>query len=123
MGLTNQFFDGGDYEQPIKTSFQNEFSYHFISGYIVEKHLKVRLNKVIDYNNRWYEFSPKEYTFFSVESVHDAFQMDDGSGDLMRLRVILDPRYQMIERRVYTIYDMLGQVGGFFGIILTAGKI
>lgn len=102
---------------------QNDFSYHFIQNHIVEKRIKVRLNKVIDYTNLWYELGPREYSYFSVETVDDAFQQDDGSGDLMRFKIVLDNKYSHIERRVYTFYDMLGQIGGFIDIILSTGSI
>lgn len=102
---------------------QNDYAYYFNDGYVVEKEIKVRLNKVIDHTNLWYELKPKEYTFFSIEQVNDRLQQDDGSGDLMRFKVILDNRSAQIERKIYTIYEMLGQVGGFIGMIFGIGSI
>lgn len=121
--LLDQYFDGDDYDDPIKLNMQNDYSYYFIQNHIVEKEIKVRINKVVDYTNLWYEFQPREYTFFSIEHVNDYFQQDDGSGDLMRFHIVLDSRYSQIERRVYTFYDMLGQIGGFIGIVLGAGGL
>ncbi|CAI2362919.1 unnamed protein product [Moneuplotes crassus] len=123
VGVTNQYFDGGDYHDPIKEDLQNDFFYHFIDNYIVEKNIKIRLNKVVDYTNLLYEFGPREYSYFSVDSVDDSLQQDDGSGDLMRFRIVLDHKYTSTERRVYTFYDMLGQIGGFLGILLSVGNL
>ena len=74
--------------------------------------------KQVTLNNVLYDFSPKEYTYYSVDSVIDIIRPENENGDLIKVKFILDTESQVIERKVYTIYDMLGQVGGFMGVVL-----
>mmetsp|Transcript_3389 Transcript_3389/g.2839 ORF Transcript_3389/g.2839 Transcript_3389/m.2839 type:complete len:130 (+) Transcript_3389:909-1298(+) len=41
----------------------------------------------------------------------------------MRIIVILDSKYTLTERRVYTFADMLGKAGGFMGAILSISRV
>ena len=94
-----------------------------VPGMTVEKTIRVRINKAIDYTSLWYTYAPKEYIYYSIESVSDRLQVENGSGDLIRLNFIIDAKYKLTERKVYTVYDMLGQVGGFMGIVFPFGAI
>mmetsp|Transcript_27392 Transcript_27392/g.24271 ORF Transcript_27392/g.24271 Transcript_27392/m.24271 type:complete len:84 (+) Transcript_27392:899-1150(+) len=42
---------------------------------------------------------------------------------MLKIKIVLDNKYTLTERKVYTAYDMLGQVGGFMGIIISGGGI
>ena len=123
LGITNFYFDVEDYESPIKALFVNDFDVAFLPGYTVEKHLKVKINRVTDYTNLWHGFSPKEYLFYSIDSSFDVIEPENGSGDLVRFKLVLDNEFNIIERKVYTVYDMLGQVGGLMGLAISVGSL
>ncbi|CAI2362987.1 unnamed protein product [Moneuplotes crassus] len=123
VAISNYYFDVEDYDNPVNVTFEDEFNYSLIKEMTVEKTLRVRINKAYDYTNIWYPSNPKEYTYYSIESVKDDLQAEDGSGDLARINIILDKNYKIVERKVYTFYDMLGQVGGVMGIIYSLGSV
>mmetsp|Transcript_32349 Transcript_32349/g.28642 ORF Transcript_32349/g.28642 Transcript_32349/m.28642 type:complete len:321 (+) Transcript_32349:909-1871(+) len=41
----------------------------------------------------------------------------------MRLKFVLDSESILIERKIYTVYNMIGQVGGFMGIVVSVAGI
>ena len=123
LGVTNFYFDVEDYDSPVKALFTNDYEVAFLPGYTIEKTLKVRVNKVTDYTNLWYDFSPKEYLFYSIDSSNDVIEPENGSGDLVRFKLVLDNEFNIIERKVYTVYDMLGQVGGLMGLAISVGSL
>ncbi|CAI2386814.1 unnamed protein product [Moneuplotes crassus] len=123
VATSNYYFDIDNYESPLNITFEDEFSFPLLNYMTVEKTLKVRINKAYDYTSIWYPSEPKEYTYYSIESVKDSLQAENGSGDLARINIILDKNYNIVERKVYTFYDMLGQVGGVMGIIYSLGSV
>ncbi|CAI2362670.1 unnamed protein product [Moneuplotes crassus] len=123
VAISNYYFNIDDYNNPVNVTFEDEFNYHLIEGMTVDKTLRVRINKAYDYTSIWYPSEPKEYTYYSIESVKDDLQAENGSGDLARINIILDKNYKIVERKVYTFYDMLGQVGGVMGIIYSLGSV
>ncbi|CAI2363052.1 unnamed protein product [Moneuplotes crassus] len=123
VATSNYYFDVDNYDSPVNVTFEDEFNYALIEGMTVEKTLRVRINKAYDYTSVWYPSEPKEYTYYSIESVKDSLQAENGSGDLARINIILDKNYKIVERKVYTFYDMLGQVGGVMGIIYSLGSV
>jgi hypothetical protein len=122
MAISNFFFDVLEYDDPINITLDNEFQYPLVPGFLVEKHIRIRANTVIDYTNFWYEFAPKEYTYYSVGSVQDRFQPET-NGEVFRVVLKMDYSYTYIERKIYTVYDMLGQVGGFMGLVISVAAV
>ena len=122
FGITNYYFDVEDYNKPVNVTVENEFEFFLIPGFTVEKELRVRVNKAVDYTNPWFSIGAKEYTYYSIETVAERLQPENND-DLLRVRIVLDNKHTLIERKVYTVYDMLGQVGGVMGIFFAAGSI
>jgi hypothetical protein len=123
VAISNFFFDVQNYDNPINITLEDEFNFHLVPGFLVEKHLKVRVNKVYDYTNYWYEFAPKEYTYYSVNSIEDRFQPEGLYGEVIKIVLKMDYKYTLIERRTYTVYDMLGNIGGFMSIVLACAAL
>ena len=59
----------------------------------------------------------------SIGSVTTNTYLQGDSSDYLIFVFELDQEYLYIERRAYTFIDVLGQVGGFMGILIPLGSI
>ena len=66
---------------------------------------------------------PNEYQFLSSGGVSTDTYYQDEDGEYLVFIFELDQEYLDIERRAYTFIDVLGQVGGFMGILIPLGSI
>ena len=66
---------------------------------------------------------PNEYEFMSIGSVTTNTYLQGDSSDYLIFVFELDQEYLYIERRAYTFIDVLGQVGGFMGILIPLGSV
>ena len=66
---------------------------------------------------------PNEYQFLSIGDVTTDTYYQDDNGEYLVFIFELDQEYLDIERRAYTFIDVLGQVGGFMGILIPLGSI
>jgi hypothetical protein len=121
--LSNSFFSPNNYENPVNITFENEFDYSIIPGYTMTKEMKVRVNEADDFTDRWYEFGSNIYEYYNVETVKENLAVESTSETIMTIILSLDYKYTKTERKVYTVYNMLGKVGGFMGLIISAGAI
>jgi len=118
FGVSNYYFDVTDYELPIKVVVEDDFVFPMIQGTQVEKAMKLKENKADDYTSLYYHSGKTEYTYYSVENVVDRSSTIKSSGIAVEINLRQDFRSTFIERKVYTFYDMLSQIGGVIGLII-----
>ena len=62
--------------------------------------------------------SSRDYDFFSIGDQNIDFSDKDSSGEFLVINLKLDSKYQVIQRQVFTILDLISQVGGVNQIVL-----
>ena len=112
MAITDYYFDVNDYENPKKVNLVNDFSYFLASGVTKDLLVKIRRNKAIDYHDPFPLSSSKDYDFFSIGNIKNDFYDQGTDKNVMKITMNLDSKYTNIERRVYTLGDLFGQIGG-----------
>mmetsp|Transcript_27891 Transcript_27891/g.24674 ORF Transcript_27891/g.24674 Transcript_27891/m.24674 type:complete len:217 (+) Transcript_27891:347-997(+) len=118
IALTSYFFNVENYEIPIEVTMKNDFEFALIPGWTLEKHVKIKVNEAFDSTSFWNPFTSSTYLYYSVDDVIDVIQPENTNEELMRIKVMVDKSYVKTQRNVYTIHDMLGNIGGFMGIIV-----
>jgi hypothetical protein len=118
LGVGESYFNVEDYDDPLGSVLENKFNYALLPGYTIERHLKIRVNTAYDFTSLFYAFAPIEYTYYSIDRVQDRLLPENANKDALIVYLQLDYQYLTTERKLYTFYDMLGQVGGFMGIVI-----
>ena len=112
MAISDYYFDINDYENPKKVNLVNDFNYFIASGVTKDLLVKIRNTKVIDHHDPFLFSSSKDYNFFSVGNIKNDFYDQENDKKIMKITINLDSKYTNIERRVYTLGDLFGQIGG-----------
>jgi hypothetical protein len=123
FALSNFFFDVLEFDNPINITLDNEFQFPLVPGFLVEKHMRISANKVVDFSNYWYRFEPEEYTYYSVSALQDRLQPEGDDGEVFKLVLKMAYTHTFISRRIYTVYDMLGRLGGFIGLVISVAAL
>ena len=121
--MTNYYFDTDDYDNPVKVNIDDDFSWTLLPGYNQENNFRASLNEAEDYTSYFYPFSPDQHKYISVDSVDDKLRVKDDSGTVFELSIIFDRKYIKIERRIYTLFDALGQLGSVISIFVPLGAL
>ena len=112
MAITDFYFDINDYENPVKVNLADDFEYFPASGVTKDVLVKVRNNKARDYHQPFSLSSSKDHNFFSIGSIKNDFYDQGDDKKVMKIKIDLDSKYTNVERRVYTLGDLFGQIGG-----------
>ena len=121
--LTDYYFDSNDYSSPIKINLNDLFKFWGQNGMTKNIDLKIRRNDVVDYKSLIPFVSADSYTFLSIGDIfQDTSALTNETNIVWRIRLILDSKYQSIQRKAYTVADMFGQIGGMNSILLSIGS-
>ncbi|CAI2363435.1 unnamed protein product [Moneuplotes crassus] len=120
--VSSKYFDLDDYDTPIKKIIDDQFYFRMSSG--MRKYGVLNVKKsVVSLSDSIFPFSSEtKQSFLSI----DDYQQDgkityQGDPLLMDFEFRQDPIVDSYERRVYSILDLFGQLGGFFEVLAIFG--
>ena len=124
FAISDYYFDTSDYSSPQKININSDYKYYTVPGLTKNINLKLRRNDVSDTSSPFFYATSNEFSFFSMsEASQDISTLYNESNVVLNIKVILDSKYQTIDRQVYTLGDLFGQVGGMDSILTSIGGI
>ena len=118
FGITDYFFDIDDYTSPLKVNFQNDIIFTPVSGLNKLIDVKIRSNIVTDKPSPYPFSESQSYKFYSINEITNDISLSK-KGQILQMMFKLDNEYLQISRSVYSLADMVGQVGGFGGMLIS----
>lgn len=120
--ILSTYFDYNDYKSPIKTYVGDMDFFGLMNGYTRTFQVKVQQNMATTADDLIYnQYSTTEY-FYSVENKISNMFKPYESGDLLVFYFTLDRFSNNYERTVFSFIDMLGILGGLFGLMIMLGS-
>ena len=124
LAISNAYFDLGDYSDPVKHFYDDEFRWRMVPGFKLSKFVQVQNNDA-SVRDSPVPFSPAtSHKFFSVDKVIEKIELEGASGDdseVIEVRFRLDTKHHTYERRVFAFSDMMGLIGGVFEVLMISG--
>ena len=118
VALTDYYFDSNDYENPIQMNPSANLEYVPIGTMKKTLNIKLMKNSVKDTYNYFPYTDSKDYEFFSLGERYIDISNQNITGEFMVINFMLDSKYQVIQRRVFSLLDLIGQIGGVNQIVL-----
>jgi hypothetical protein len=116
--VANKYIDFNDIETPIK--YQYDARYYvsisdLLNTYLV---LTVAINEYTLYDNIfWGDIISGSGEFYRVDySSHAVIERQNPSSYLLRIDIRISNQINQYERRVYPLYSLISNIGGFYGI-------
>jgi hypothetical protein len=123
FALLNAFYNFEDYSSPITTYLESFNDVSLVKGVAQAFQKEILINEVKSQNYLFYSDSPKTETFYSLDaSISKLNNYEASNKPYIEAIFSLSNRYDVYERNVYTIFDMLGQLGGVFEILFILGS-
>lgn len=117
LPIITHYFDLYDYENPVKTSFDDRFSYRLTLGYTKVVNLYVKRNFVSLQDSLIQWGQSAQEMFYSIDRTQTDLSDYYGDGTLFEINLVIDPSSDYYERTVYSLLDMTGQVGGLYEVV------
>ena len=118
FGITDYFFDTDDYTSPLKVNFRNDINFNPASGLNKLINVKIRSNIVADQPSPYPFSDSRSYEFYSINEITNDIVLSQ-NGQILKMTFSLDNQYFQMSRSVYNLTDMVGQVGGFGGMLIS----
>ena len=118
FGITDYFFDTDDYTSPLKVNFRNDIIFTPASGLNKLIDVKIRSNIMTDQPSPYPFSESQSYEFYSINEITKDIVLSQ-NGEILQMRFSLDNQYLQMSRSVYSLADMIGQVGGFGGMLIS----
>ena len=115
--MTNYYFDTSDYSSPVKVDISSGYEYSLIPDYNRVVNIKIRRNIVTDVSSYLPFASSTEYSFFSIGDSTRDIATDTDADKVFEATFELDNKYQTIDRKVFTLSDLFGNIGGMDSIL------
>lgn len=113
--VINPYIDYNDINTPLKTSLEDKYEGYVLGAYTMNQKMYIRRNTYTLYDS--YLFSqPIEGEFYSLNRLESQLS-SISKNNAYTLTITLDNEVVNYERRVYSLFDLISDIGGFYGII------
>ena len=125
LPIDNTFFDFGNYDNPVNHFLDEQFFWDLAPGFRKKTDIYIRRNEAVLIDDLVQLGQENEVDFFQVVDFREQFELEDLVDDFEFLSVFirLDPKSDVYERRVYSIGDLLGQMGGVYESLMIIGAM
>lgn len=114
--MIDSYFNLRNFTQPIGSFLTEKYYYYCVPGTIKYTDIFIKENKLELTDNFLQLGGPVEKKFYSVSDVKESWAYYGGP-EYVYVKLQLDPETQLYKRTVYSILDLIGQLGGVFGIL------
>jgi hypothetical protein len=122
--LINSYFDFDDYENPVKSYYEDLSFYDLVPAFQNSRSVKIKSNQYSSDNSIFYKGFPETGTFYSIGSnTYELGNYNSSNGNLFSLGITLSQEYDFYERSVFSFSDMFAVLGGVYEIYTIAGGL
>lgn len=117
------FFDSEEFDDPVTLIAPNYNLLSLVNGLNQLATYSIQINEAETYDSFLSYQSPKTEAFISSENPFISIEGEGKSGTLMRVNFEQDSRFLKIERKVYSIMDLISDMGGFMEVLIFCAAI
>ena len=124
LAIISSYFDVNDYSNPIHQYLQDKNRYSLTSSVSQRVEYKVKQNQVFLSDSILFgsQGLSSEINFYSLDK-GQIILSDSSSSYYLQFFIFLDQQIDQNQRTVYSFLDMLGYIGGIFGVLYKIGVV
>lgn len=123
LAIVNTVVDLKNYQEPLQYVIDDGFYWELTPNMRKKTDIFIRKNEATFQDDYVQLGFPNEKEFYQVASSQDRFEAESSKGDVLSIYWRFDKTSDVYERRIYSIGDLLGQAGGFYGSFIGIGSI
>ena len=119
--MRDQFLDFNDYDNPIKAYYTDRYEYFGVNGLTNEARFYLHQNEA-KLQDKYLLYNEQEEVkeFVSIAN-HDNLYTNSDDNHVFRIRIQKSEWKLIFERQVYTILDLVGEIGGIYEVLSLLG--
>ena len=121
LGIINTYVALNDYEDPIKYFIDDEYYWETVPNFRKKIDTEIQKNSGQFQDNLLQLTAAKEEEFFQINKGMESLVLTGDDREFMTIYLRTDQEFKLYDRKVYSIGDLLGQIGGFFEVIYAIG--
>jgi len=114
--MVDSFFNAENFEEPIGTSITDSYYYKMLPGYTKSNEIYVMQNKLELMDSYFQYGNPDEHTFYSLSGGYKDTQVKLDNVYINTF-FFIDSKVTTHKRTVFSLLDMLSQLGGLFQVV------
>ncbi|CAI2387803.1 unnamed protein product [Moneuplotes crassus] len=123
LAIVNTVVDLKNYKEPLQYIIDDGFYWELTPNIRKKTDIFIRKNEATFQDDYIQLGFPDEREFYQVATSQDRFEAESSKGDVLSIYWRFDKTSDVYERRIYSIGDLLGQAGGFYGSFIGIGSI
>ncbi|CAI2359482.1 unnamed protein product [Moneuplotes crassus] len=123
MAIVNTVVDLKDYKKPVQYMIDDGLFWELVPDFRKKTDIFLRKNEASFEDNYVQLGFPKEEEFYQVAETNDRFESESSKGDMLSIYLRIDKITDTYERQIYSIGELLGQAGGFYGALVGIGSV
>jgi hypothetical protein len=123
IAIENTIVDMGNYQEPIQRIIDDGFFWELVPGFRKKTDIYIRKNTA-EFEDNYIQLGfPTEKNFFQLGTHADSFESEPSEGDILTIYFRYDKVSDLYERKIFSLAELLGQAGGFYGSLLAIGAL
>mmetsp|Transcript_7032 Transcript_7032/g.7961 ORF Transcript_7032/g.7961 Transcript_7032/m.7961 type:complete len:255 (-) Transcript_7032:179-943(-) len=123
IAVENTFMDFSNYKQPVQYYLDNKIFWDLVPGFKKKTDIFVKKNKANFIDDLVQLGQSSETSFLQITDYREQVDVEEADFQFLSVFIRADEKYDMYERRVYSIGDLLGQMGGLYQSVFVIGTI
>lgn len=120
--LFSFYFNIDSYDDPLQVTVDLNNEINLLYNMKQKVTYSVQINEAQTFDSVFTDYITQTYEYISIGDIFTSFDTISGS-KLLEIYVVQSPKYMKVERRVYMIMDMIGQIGGVLGLLIPLGAV
>jgi hypothetical protein len=123
MAVGNSYFDMNNYTQPASIYLDGQFFWDMMPGFRKKTDIFVKRNSA-ELSDDFIQLGQnKEIEFYQIENYREQTELEGSDLQFASVYISYDPYHDEYNRKVYSVGDLLGQVGGIYEFMLVSGML
>ena len=123
MAIENSVVDMQDYTQPIKGVINDANFWELVPGLRKKTDIYIRKSQAEIQDDYIQLGFPEDEEFYQVVQKVDSFESETPEAEILTLYFRYDKTSEIYARQIFSLAELLGQAGGFFGALLAIGSV
>ena len=122
LALVNTVVDFDDYEDPINYLIDDGLFWELTPGIRKKTDIFIR-NSLGTFDDNYLQVGfNEERNFYQSANSQDRFEAESSGGDVLSIYFRIDKVSDTYERKIFSLGELLGLAGGFYGALITIGS-
>lgn len=123
LAIVNSLVDFEDYSSPVNQIIDDGNFWELTPGFRKKSDLFIRYN-LGKFEDDYFQLGFEDTeSFYQVVETAERFEAEPTDGDVLTLYFRLDKASNEYERKIFSLGELMGLAGGFYGALLTIGSI